>query len=75
MLRWARERITRLRELDLDGSLLESQSRRLGGMERVRVYAGTGLPSWSVPGVFARALMEAGSCWSRRGTVQGPLAA
>jgi uncharacterized protein YbgA (DUF1722 family)/uncharacterized protein YbbK (DUF523 family) len=58
MLAWARERVLRLRELDLDGYLLKSKSPSCG-MERVRVYTEAGMPSRSGPGLFARILMHA----------------
>jgi uncharacterized protein YbgA (DUF1722 family)/uncharacterized protein YbbK (DUF523 family) len=58
MLAWARERVAQLRALDLDGYLLKSKSPSCG-MERVRVYTETGMPSASGPGLFARVLMHA----------------
>ena len=58
MLAWARERVHRLRELDLDGYLLKSKSPSCG-MERVRVYTEAGMPSRSGPGLFARVLIDA----------------
>jgi uncharacterized protein YbgA (DUF1722 family)/uncharacterized protein YbbK (DUF523 family) len=58
MLAWARDRVERLRALELDGYLLKSKSPSCG-MERVRIYTEAGMPSRSGPGVFARTLMAA----------------
>jgi hypothetical protein len=58
MLTWARDKVEQLRSLDLDGYILKSKSPSCG-MERVRVYTETGMPSRSAPGLFARTLMHA----------------
>jgi uncharacterized protein YbgA (DUF1722 family)/uncharacterized protein YbbK (DUF523 family) len=58
MLAWARDKVERLRTLDLDGYLLKSKSPSCG-LERVRVYTEAGMPSRSGPGLFARALLGA----------------
>jgi uncharacterized protein YbgA (DUF1722 family)/uncharacterized protein YbbK (DUF523 family) len=58
MLAWARDRVERLRGLELDGYILKSKSPSCG-MERVRIYTEAGMPSRSGPGLFARALMDA----------------
>jgi uncharacterized protein YbgA (DUF1722 family)/uncharacterized protein YbbK (DUF523 family) len=58
MLTWARDRVDELRRLDLDGYILKSKSPSCG-MERVRVYSDSGMPSRSGSGLFARVLMDA----------------
>jgi uncharacterized protein YbgA (DUF1722 family) len=58
MLAWARDRVERLRGLELDGYILKSKSPSCG-MERVRIYTEAGMPSRSGPGLFARALVDA----------------
>jgi uncharacterized protein YbbK (DUF523 family)/uncharacterized protein YbgA (DUF1722 family) len=54
---FSRTAIDRLAGLDLCGFVLKSSSPTCG-MERVRVYAATGIPHKQGVGVFARALLE-----------------
>lgn len=54
---FSRKALDRLAGLDLCGFVLKSNSPTCG-MERVRVYAATGIPHKQGVGVFARALME-----------------
>lgn len=57
MKAWAKARLDALAELDLLGYILKSDSPSCG-MERVRIYRATGIPSKDGVGIFARALME-----------------
>jgi uncharacterized protein YbgA (DUF1722 family) len=57
MQAWAGSRLDALVKADLSGYLLKSDSPSCG-MERVRVYRSSGIPSKVGVGIFARALME-----------------
>jgi uncharacterized protein YbgA (DUF1722 family)/uncharacterized protein YbbK (DUF523 family) len=57
MQAWAKSRLDALAKTDLSGYLLKSDSPSCG-MERVRVYRPSGIPSKDGVGVFARALMD-----------------
>jgi len=57
MNRFSVQRVKALQPLDLSGFILKSKSPSCG-MERVRYYADSGMPSSNGPGLFARALME-----------------
>ena len=57
MQTWAKARLEALATLDLSGYILKSDSPSCG-MERVRVYRSTGIPSKDGVGIFARALMD-----------------
>jgi uncharacterized protein YbgA (DUF1722 family)/uncharacterized protein YbbK (DUF523 family) len=57
MQSWAKARLDALAELDLSGYILKSDSPSCG-MEGVRVYRATGMPSKDGVGIFARALMD-----------------
>ena len=56
--RWASARLRSLRALALCGYVLKKDSPSCG-MERVKVYGGTGKPERSGAGIYARALREA----------------
>ena len=56
MKAWAKARLNALARLDLLGYILKSDSPSCG-MERVRIYRATGIPSKDGVGIFARALM------------------
>ena len=57
MATWARPRLEALAGADLSGYILKSDSPSCG-MERVRVYRSSGVPTRDGVGIFARALME-----------------
>lgn len=57
MQAWTTSRLDGLARLDLSGYILKSDSPSCG-MERVRVYRPSGIPSKDGVGVFARGLME-----------------
>ncbi|HYL81426.1 MAG TPA: DUF523 and DUF1722 domain-containing protein [Candidatus Acidoferrum sp.] len=57
MQAWAKMRLDRLAGLDLCGYILKSDSPSCG-MERVRVYGSSGIPSKNGVGLFARGLMD-----------------
>jgi uncharacterized protein YbgA (DUF1722 family)/uncharacterized protein YbbK (DUF523 family) len=57
MQAWAKTRLDHLARLDLCGYILKSDSPSCG-MERVRVYGSSGVPSKNGVGIFARALMD-----------------
>jgi len=57
MQTWAASRLGDLARMDLSGYILKSDSPSCG-MERVRVYAPSGIPSKNGVGIFARALMD-----------------
>jgi uncharacterized protein YbgA (DUF1722 family)/uncharacterized protein YbbK (DUF523 family) len=57
MKAWASSRLDALARADLSGYILKSDSPSCG-MERVRVYRATGIPSKDEVGIFARALMD-----------------
>jgi uncharacterized protein YbgA (DUF1722 family)/uncharacterized protein YbbK (DUF523 family) len=57
MQAWAKTRLDDLAKLDMCGYLLKSDSPSCG-MERVRVYGSSGIPSKNGVGIFARALMD-----------------
>jgi uncharacterized protein YbgA (DUF1722 family)/uncharacterized protein YbbK (DUF523 family) len=57
MKAWAKARLDALAKLDLLGYILKSDSPSCG-MERVRIYRATGIPSKDGVGIFARALMD-----------------
>jgi uncharacterized protein YbgA (DUF1722 family)/uncharacterized protein YbbK (DUF523 family) len=57
MKAWAKVRLDALAKLDLLGYILKSDSPSCG-MERVRIYRATGIPSKDGVGIFARALMD-----------------
>ena len=57
MQTWAKMRGEALAALDLSGYILKSDSPSCG-MERVRVYRSSGIPSKDGVGIFARALMD-----------------
>lgn len=57
MQAWAWSRLDDLARLELCGYVLKSDSPSCG-MERVRVYGPSGIPSKSGVGIFARALMD-----------------
>jgi uncharacterized protein YbgA (DUF1722 family)/uncharacterized protein YbbK (DUF523 family) len=54
---WSKDRLEQLAAIDLCGYILKSDSPSCG-MERVRVYGGSGMPSKTGVGIFARALMD-----------------
>ncbi len=56
MQTWAGSRLDSLAKLDLSGYILKSDSPSCG-MERVRLYRSSGIPSKDGLGIFARALM------------------
>lgn len=56
MKSWAAERIKALAKEDLDGFVFKRMSPS-SGMERVKVYSETGMPSNNGVGIFARAFM------------------
>jgi uncharacterized protein YbgA (DUF1722 family)/uncharacterized protein YbbK (DUF523 family) len=55
--RWAGKRLPDLGRQDLSGFILKKDSPTCG-MERVRVYAASGIPQKTGQGLFARALLE-----------------
>jgi uncharacterized protein YbgA (DUF1722 family)/uncharacterized protein YbbK (DUF523 family) len=57
MKAWAKARLDAMAKLDLLGYILKSDSPSCG-MERVRIYRATGIPSKDGVGIFARALMD-----------------
>jgi uncharacterized protein YbgA (DUF1722 family)/uncharacterized protein YbbK (DUF523 family) len=57
MQAWARPRLEGMVKADLSGYILKSDSPSCG-MERVRVYRPSGIPSKDGVGIFARVLME-----------------
>jgi uncharacterized protein YbgA (DUF1722 family)/uncharacterized protein YbbK (DUF523 family) len=57
MQAWARPKLEVLAKADLSGYILKSDSPSCG-MERVRVYRSTGVPTRDGVGIFARALLE-----------------
>jgi len=57
MRAWATSRLDRLAKANLSGYILKSDSPSCG-MERVRVYRSSGIPSKDGVGIFARALMD-----------------
>lgn len=57
MQAWAKARLDALAKLDLSGYILKSDSPSCG-MERVRVYRSSGIPSKDGVGIFARALVH-----------------
>jgi uncharacterized protein YbgA (DUF1722 family)/uncharacterized protein YbbK (DUF523 family) len=57
MRRWAAERVAGLSKEGLSGFIFKSNSPS-SGMERVRVYAASGIPVKTGVGMFARAFME-----------------
>jgi len=57
MKAWAKARLDALTGMDLSGYILKSDSPSCG-MERVRIYRATGVPSKDGVGIFARALMH-----------------
>jgi uncharacterized protein YbgA (DUF1722 family)/uncharacterized protein YbbK (DUF523 family) len=57
MRAWATSRLDRLAKANLSGYILKSDSPSCG-MERVRVYRPSGIPSKDGVGIFARALMD-----------------
>jgi uncharacterized protein YbgA (DUF1722 family)/uncharacterized protein YbbK (DUF523 family) len=57
MTRYSKSRVKELASLDLDGYILKKDSPSCG-MERVKVYNDSGMPSKKGIGVFARALLE-----------------
>lgn len=57
MQAWASSRLDRLVKANLSGYILKSDSPSCG-MERVRVYRPTGIPSKDGVGIFARGLMD-----------------
>jgi uncharacterized protein YbgA (DUF1722 family)/uncharacterized protein YbbK (DUF523 family) len=57
MQAWARPRLDTLTKADLCGYILKSDSPSCG-MERVRVYGSSGIPSKTGVGIYARALAE-----------------
>ncbi len=57
MQAWARSRLETLAKVDLSGYILKSDSPSCG-MERVRVYRSSGIPSKDGAGIFARTLMD-----------------
>jgi len=57
MNRWARRRVDELAREDLCGYVLKKDSPSCG-MERVKVYGGSGVPDRSGRGLFAGALLE-----------------
>jgi uncharacterized protein YbgA (DUF1722 family)/uncharacterized protein YbbK (DUF523 family) len=57
MQTWARPKLEVLARADLSGYILKSDSPSCG-MERVRVYRSTGVPTRDGVGIFARALMQ-----------------
>jgi len=54
---WSKRRLEQLAHMDLSGYILKSDSPSCG-MERVRVYGGSGMPSKTGVGIFARALLD-----------------
>ncbi|MFB3817884.1 MAG: YbgA family protein [Candidatus Methylomirabilales bacterium] len=57
MRAWSEARVARLERLHLCGYILKSDSPSCG-MERVRVYGGSGRPAKTGTGIFARVLLE-----------------
>jgi len=57
MQAWSRGRLEQLARMDLSGYILKSDSPSCG-MERVRVYGASGMPSKTGVGIFARALLD-----------------
>jgi uncharacterized protein YbgA (DUF1722 family)/uncharacterized protein YbbK (DUF523 family) len=57
MQAWSRVRLGQLARVDLCGYILKSDSPSCG-MERVRVYGESGVPSKTGVGIFARALLD-----------------
>jgi len=57
MQTWAKSGLEGLARMDLSGYILKSDSPSCG-MERVRVYRSSGIPSKDGVGIFARALMD-----------------
>ncbi|MDA1082772.1 MAG: DUF523 and DUF1722 domain-containing protein [Gemmatimonadetes bacterium] len=56
MTRYARDRVEVLKSLNLDGYILKRKSPSCG-MERVKVYAESGMPAYDGVGLFARELL------------------
>lgn len=56
MKRYARDRVAGLKALNLDGYILKRKSPSCG-MERVKVYAESGMPAYDGVGLFARELL------------------
>jgi len=57
MQTWSKTRLEQLATMDLCGYILKSDSPSCG-MERVRVYGETGMPSKTGVGIYARALLD-----------------
>lgn len=57
MAEWSERRAAELRELDLDGYILKKDSPSCG-MERVRVWGGSGQPVKQGVGIYARILID-----------------
>jgi uncharacterized protein YbgA (DUF1722 family)/uncharacterized protein YbbK (DUF523 family) len=57
MQTWAKGRLDQIAHMDLCGYILKSDSPSCG-MERVRVYGESGMPSKTGVGIYARALMD-----------------
>ncbi len=57
MRTWSKTRLEQLATMELCGYILKSDSPSCG-MERVRVYGETGMPSKTGVGIYARALMD-----------------
>jgi len=57
MLRWSRNRVAGLEELDLSGFVFKSRSPSCG-IRGVDVYGDSGMPSGTSPGIFAAEFMR-----------------
>jgi uncharacterized protein YbgA (DUF1722 family)/uncharacterized protein YbbK (DUF523 family) len=57
MLKWAREKVRELQDMDLCGFVFKSRSPN-SGMQGVKVYGPSGVPVRSGAGIFAKTFME-----------------